>query len=110
MESHGEALREAGASEELVRALKQDWRRASLSETDRAICAYAAKLTESPGDMQIGDVVRLRAVGLNEMAIHDVCAVTAYFAYINRIADGLGVDLEPDMNPKPLETDDRGGA
>jgi hypothetical protein len=47
------------------------------------------------------DLEPLREVGLSDLAIHDVAAVTAYFAYINRIADGLGVDLEPEMNSEP---------
>lgn len=55
----------------------------------------------------------LRAAGFDDRAIHDAAQVVAYFSYINRIADGLGVDLEPDMPPKegtsdlsisPLET------
>jgi alkylhydroperoxidase family enzyme len=43
----------------------------------------------------------LRALGWSDRAIHDAAQVTAYFNYINRIADGLGVDLEPDMPAKP---------
>ena len=41
----------------------------------------------------------LRDQGLDDRAIHDAAQVVAYFAYINRVADGLGVDLEPDMPP-----------
>jgi alkylhydroperoxidase family enzyme len=37
----------------------------------------------------------LRDVGLDDRAIHDACIVIAYFAFVNRIADGLGVELEP---------------
>lgn len=36
----------------------------------------------------------LRAAGFDDRAIHDICAVTAYYAFVNRMADGLGVDLE----------------
>ena len=43
------------------------------------------------------DIERLRAVGLCDAAIHDATQVIAYFNYINRIADGLNVALEPDM-------------
>lgn len=41
------------------------------------------------------DVEALRQHGFDDRAIHDLCAVVAYFAFVNRIADGLGVDLEP---------------
>jgi alkylhydroperoxidase family enzyme len=40
------------------------------------------------------DVDALRAAGFDDRAIHDICAITAYFAFVNRIADGLGVELE----------------
>lgn len=41
------------------------------------------------------DVMALRAVGLSDGEILDVCQVTAYYNYVNRLADGLGVELEP---------------
>ena len=40
-------------------------------------------------------------MGLDDTAIHDAAQVIAYFNYINRVADGLGVDLEPEMDPPP---------
>lgn len=56
---------------------------------------YAVKLTRSPSDIGAGDVGALRDAGFDDRAIHDICAITAYFAFVNRIADGLGVELEP---------------
>ena len=47
--------------------------------------------------MSEDDVVRLRDLGLSDRAIHDATQTIAYFNYINRIADGLGVDLEKGM-------------
>jgi uncharacterized peroxidase-related enzyme len=90
-----------GAPDTVVRAVQTDWREAELEETDRAICAYVEKLTRTPGAMTAGDLDPLRAAGLEDDAIHDVCAVTSYFAYMNRIADGLGVDLEAEMDRTP---------
>lgn len=55
---------------------------------------YAMKLTLHPEAMTAGDVEALRAAGFDDLAIHDICAITAYFAFVNRIADGLGVELE----------------
>jgi uncharacterized protein YciW len=43
------------------------------------------------------DVQALRDAGFSDRAIHDAAQVCAYFNYINRVADGLGVDLEPEM-------------
>ena len=63
----------------------------------RALLQYAERLTLAPASVQDVHVAALREVGLDDRAIHDAAQVAAYFAYINRIADGLGVDLEPEM-------------
>jgi uncharacterized peroxidase-related enzyme len=55
---------------------------------------YAMKLTLSPSEINEDDINTLRAKGFDDRAIHDMCAVSAYFAFVNRIADGLGVELE----------------
>lgn len=49
--------------------------------------------------MTEGDVKRLRDLGLSDRAISDATQVIAFFNYINRVGDGLGVDLEPGMKP-----------
>ncbi len=87
--------------ETLLAALAVDWRGAQLSSVDAALCAFAEKLTRAPGCMLESDVARLRQTGLDDRAIHDAAAVVAYFNYINRIADALDVDLEPEMPPDP---------
>ena len=55
---------------------------------------YAAKLTERPADIFAKDIEQLRDVGFKDRAILDINQIVAYLAYVNRIADGLGVDLE----------------
>lgn len=55
---------------------------------------YALKLTRDPGAMAEDDVVALSEVGFTDIDILHIAEVTAYFAYVNRIADGLGVPLE----------------
>ncbi len=78
-----------------------DWRAAPLSEPDRALCAYAEKLTLTPAEMREADVEALRATGFDDVSIHDAIQVASYFNYINRIADAVRVDLEPEMPPYP---------
>jgi len=84
-----------------VDALASDWRTAPLEPVDRALCAYAEKLTREPWAMRREDVETLRAQGLDDSAVHEAVQVIAYFNYINRVADALHVDLEPGMPPYP---------
>ncbi len=80
-----------------VNHIKTDYTKAKLTPVDRALCDHAAKLTRTPGAMTEEDVAHLRSVGLDDRAISDATQIIAYFNYINRIADGLGVDLEDGM-------------
>ncbi|MDH3591427.1 MAG: hypothetical protein OER88_06090 [Planctomycetota bacterium] len=57
---------------------------------------YALKLTRTPEAMTSDDIAALRTHGFDDRAVHDICSITAYFAFVNRIADGLGVELEKD--------------
>lgn len=51
--------------------------------------------------MRESDVVTMRTAGFSDVAIHDAVQVIGYFNYINRIADAIHVDLEPEMTPYP---------
>lgn len=64
--------------------------------------AFAVKLTRTPGEMTAADAAALRDAGFGETAILDVTQVTAYYAYANRLADGLGVELEAWWTPGEL--------
>ena len=55
---------------------------------------YAEKLTLTPGQMVVGDVLMLRKAGFSDVDILDINQIVAYYAYVNRTADGLGVKLE----------------
>lgn len=55
---------------------------------------FAVKLTREPRSMLREDVEALRAVGFSDTAIHDIVQITGFFAYYNRLADGLGIDPE----------------
>jgi uncharacterized peroxidase-related enzyme len=61
--------------------------------------AFAEKLALTPAQIERQDVETLKEAGLDDRAISDLVQVVAYFSYINRIAEGLGVDLEPEMPP-----------
>ena len=59
-----------------------------------ALAAHAAKLTLTPWDMEEKDVEALREAGHTDTAILDINLATSYYAFVNRLADGLGVELE----------------
>lgn len=94
MNHHGAGLRKLTGSSILPHALAFDHRAAELGIQDSAMLDYAVKLTRAPATVSSGDVERLREVGFSDAAVLDICQVTAYYNYVNRLADGLGVELE----------------
>jgi uncharacterized peroxidase-related enzyme len=74
-----------------------DYRTADLSESDRALCDHAVRLTLSPSSMTQHNIATLHAAGFTDQQITVATQVIGYFNYINRIADGLGVDAETEM-------------
>ena len=65
-----------------------------LSERDRAMLAYVEKLTKNPVSIWRDDMETLRAVGFDDTAILQITLIAAWFNYINRVADALGVGRE----------------
>ena len=80
--------------DELVEALRRDWRTANLDERDRAMLAYVEKLTKNPVSIWRDDMETLRAVGFDDTAILQITLIAAWFNSINRVADALGVGRE----------------
>jgi len=87
-------------AESFVAILARGEHPAGLGPEDQDMLDYAAKLTRTPHRIEPGDLERLRRAGFDDHAIHDICAITAYYAFVNRIADGLGVELEPGKEPR----------
>ena len=77
-----------------MRQLVEDYRQAAIDPADRAMLDYAVKLTRGPASMRRADVVALRDAGFVDRAILDINLVAAYYAFANRLTDGLGVPLE----------------
>jgi uncharacterized peroxidase-related enzyme len=94
MTHHAAGLRRLTRDSELIERLQDDFRWAPLSEADRAMLDYAAKLTLEPWSMQEQDVIALKQADFSDAAILDINQVTGYYAFVNRLADGLGVELE----------------
>ncbi|HIE21424.1 MAG TPA: peroxidase [Acidimicrobiia bacterium] len=73
----------------------EDWRSAGLDESTVVLLELAEKLTRAPGAVDAADIDLLREAGFDDAGISSAVQVTAYFNYINRVAEGLGVEPEP---------------
>lgn len=90
-----EAGRASSHAKDTLKAIVTDYRHAKLDPQNRAMLDYVVKVTRAPGRVTVDDIDGLRHAGFDDRAIHDICTITAYYAFVNRIADGLGVELEP---------------
>jgi alkylhydroperoxidase family enzyme len=55
---------------------------------------YAEKLTLTPWSVGKADIEAMRTAGFSDRDILDINQIVGYFAYVNRLASGLGVELE----------------
>ena len=75
--------------------MERDWTTAPLSPKRAAMLRFAVKLTETPAATTDADVEALRTAGFSDRDVLDIVEVVGYYAYANRIADGLGIKVEP---------------
>jgi uncharacterized peroxidase-related enzyme len=68
----------------------------SLSPRDRALCTVAEKLSATPTRMTAADWTELRELGFDDRACLEVAHVVGIFNYLTRLADGLGLALDPE--------------
>ena len=80
-----------------MRSLKGDLANVELDPADRALLEYARTLTQDPASITAEHVEALRDAGFDDRAITDAAHNIAFFGYINRMALGLGVELESFM-------------
>jgi uncharacterized peroxidase-related enzyme len=91
VESHAEFLVRVSLEPELAAALRRDYREADLNPQDRAMLDFTAKLTKESYKTTADDLDRLRTVGFDDRAILHITMIAAWFNYVNRVADVLGV-------------------
>jgi len=78
----------------LVEALEKDYTTAPISPQDRVMLDYVVKLTKDATKVWKDDHERLRSVGFDDRGILQITLIAAWFNYINRVADALGVGRE----------------
>jgi uncharacterized peroxidase-related enzyme len=71
--------------------LRRDYTQADLNEQDRAMLDFAVRLTSAAHRTTPEDLDRLRAVGFDDVGILQITLIAAWFNYVNRVADALGV-------------------
>jgi uncharacterized peroxidase-related enzyme len=93
--SHREFLRRVTLDDNLVNALSEDYRKAPLSEKERLMCDYAMQVAKDATQITRDTHVKLREAGFDDVAILQMTMIAAWFCYINRMADALGVGRQP---------------
>jgi uncharacterized peroxidase-related enzyme len=75
-----------------------DYRQAELTPRERALCDFAVKLTHLAAEVDAADIDALRAQGLSDADVSDAIQVIGYFNYVTRVADGVGIEDEPEWS------------
>lgn len=101
MVHHGEGLFLLTKNKNLVETIKNDFRSADIGEKDIAMLEYVEKVTKNPCGATRDDIEELKRVGFKDPDILDIVQVAAYYAFVNRLACGLGVELEGHRKEKP---------
>jgi len=78
-------------NEEMVAALQKDFRTAPITQQNKVMLEYVVKLTRDATQCSPEDHKKLRAVGFDDRGILQITLIAAWFNYINRVADALGV-------------------
>ena len=80
-------------------ALERDYTTAPITPQERVMLDYVVKLTKDATQVWMDDHEKLRAAGFHDRAILQITLIAAWFNYINRVADALGVGRDPTAAP-----------
>ena len=75
----------------MVAALRRDYRTAPISEKEKVMVEYVVQLTKDATRITPEHHAKLRAAGYDDRARLQITLIAAWFNYINRVADALGV-------------------
>ena len=81
--------------DDLIAALRDDYTSAPITEAERVMLDYVVQLTKDAVKITPAYHERLRAAGFDDQAILQITLIAAWFNYINRVADALGVGRSP---------------
>ncbi|GAB4363449.1 MAG: peroxidase-related enzyme [Calditrichia bacterium] len=92
---HSEALNFYWKDKRRLQNFLNDFRSSDISEPEKAMLEYALKLTLHPNQILEEEVIHLRENGFHDGDILDINMITSYFNFVNRLANGLGVEFDP---------------
>jgi alkylhydroperoxidase family enzyme len=84
-----------GTQEGIVAALLEEIATAAVPARMKPVLSYAEKLTRAPDSVTKDDAEAVFPKGWDQTALFHVVAVTALFNYMNRLVEGLGIELDP---------------
>jgi uncharacterized peroxidase-related enzyme len=87
--------------EGFVEALARDFRSAPISDGDRVMLEYVEQITRDATRITPEHHTRLREVGFDDRGILQITLIAAWFNYINRVADALGVGRDDVLPGRP---------
>jgi uncharacterized peroxidase-related enzyme len=94
VESHAEFLRRVTLDENLIEALRADYKQAPITEAEMVMCDYVVQLTKDATKIHPAHHEKMRANGFDDTAILQITLIASWFNYINRVADALGIGRE----------------
>lgn len=80
--------------DDLVAALREDYKTAAITEAETVMCDYVVQLTKDATKISPINHGKLREVGFDDTAILQITLIASWFNYINRVADALGIGRE----------------
>jgi len=96
--AHGAAVRALSGNPALGEALVMNWRAAPLDARQRAMLAFAEKLTRASAEIVEDDRAALRDAGFTERDIWDIASVAAFFNMTNRVASATAMQPNPEYH------------
>ena len=90
--AHGQAVRALSGDPMLGERLVMNWRTADLPSRQRAMLAFAEKMTRSSAEIVEQDRAELRSEGFSDRDIWDIGSVAGFFNMTNRLASATAME------------------
>ncbi len=110
--AHGALLRIYERKPLVADQVAVNWRKADITDRQRAMLAFAMKVCERSHEIEEADFAALHAHGFDDEDIWDIAAITAFFGLSNRLASFSGMQPNPEfflMGRLPRDKAAKGG-